>query len=171
MAVKRPSHPTAGYKLIEIQAAMLSTNRGDYVIARDTGDKASFIRKMFREMVAVHKQHSKAPLDMAGKIALRRAIETWFHIHCKKRRKDAKIGTRNYSARLCFIQAEENKAVISELVEKLREEDNMQKPRFHYYQRAVNTLISKMSKTEWDKWRHIAIRHSQDGPPMAIRIQ
>ncbi|KAH6867492.1 hypothetical protein BKA70DRAFT_1132976 [Coprinopsis sp. MPI-PUGE-AT-0042] len=150
--------------------AVLTRLKGDYVVARASNNRKSIYRQAYQEIKDQYQTSHGKGLDVAGKLALQKSIEQWFHVNCRKRRRDAKIGTWNYSAREIFTKETENKSLISERAKELWNTAKQVGKPFHYYQRAVSELFGALPSGMVAEYETKAIQYSEMGPPMDIRL-
>ncbi|KAH6905175.1 hypothetical protein BKA70DRAFT_1431260 [Coprinopsis sp. MPI-PUGE-AT-0042] len=122
--------------------------QGDYVVARASNNRKSIYRQAYQEIKDQYQTSHGKGLDVAGKLALQKSIERWFHVNCQKRRRDAKIER----AKELWNTAKQ-----------------VGKP-FHYYQRAVSELFGALPSEMVAEYDTKAIRYSEMGPPMDIRL-
>ncbi|KAH6888205.1 hypothetical protein BKA70DRAFT_1235587 [Coprinopsis sp. MPI-PUGE-AT-0042] len=170
MSVKRSSKTQAPYRLTDADKAILSQLKADYVVSRANNTRGAVYRKAYEEIKQDYESIQKKKMEQGKKKILQTLIEKWFHVNCRKRRKDAKTGTRNYSAREIFCKEKENKDKISERANKLWLKAKKKGKEFSYYQRAVTELFGELPEEKIKEYQDKAIRYSEMGPPMDIRI-
>ncbi|KAH6897563.1 hypothetical protein BKA70DRAFT_1438152 [Coprinopsis sp. MPI-PUGE-AT-0042] len=170
MSVKRSSKTQVAYCLADADKAILSRLKAEYMVSRANNTRGAVYRKAYEEIKQDYESTHKKKMEQGKKKTLQRLIEKWFHVNCRKRRKDAKTGTRNYSAREIFCKEKENKDKISERANKLWIKAKKKGKEFSYYQQAVTELFGKLAEDKAKEYQDKVIRYSEMGPPMDIRI-
>jgi hypothetical protein len=171
MSVKRAARIAKVYRLADADRQALVLLKSDYVVARANNTRAEVYLEAYNSIKERHEKDHRRPMDAGTKIGLKKAIQRWFSVNCRRRRRDAKIGTRNYSAREIFCKEDSNKELIMAEATELWNAAEKGDKVFSYYQKAVSKLWKALPADKKAEYHLKAIEFSETGPPMDIRIQ